>query len=451
MVSSMTARPAPARIGRRMTVNTVVRRHQIEATRDQSLWEDESERHSAELVHRFSAAIRGAVPDARITWGLSWGALTDETARYRDVRAAVAEVAIAHGDDVTFVPGGFFANVYGTRDQVARDIEDAVTVLGERFDRPTTSLLAGFLSAANFASARELGIRAIQGNVWSQFDIDLQDGDGSIAYPYYPSRGHFLVPGRGEDRIDAVALDGWTVDLVAARTAGMSSLDGSADTTGYNSRMGLGPIETLHRLPLDDALHELRSTASAHLVERNVERNGLGYLTVNYEISEVSRALEQNPALLAEWAGWLAWLRREWPDLGIVTMTELADDWRAVHHDNESLRYLLQQEGSGVQASRAGERVTWFMTADERLGVVDDGREASVFDYTAYTPDAREPQGLGERAWSLLGEINQKHTRPQDAPVPVERFLDAHPDVAARLVERYAGEPELAELTRVRA
>ncbi len=425
-------------LGRRLTINTVVRRHQIEATRDRSLWEDEAERHSPDLVHRFSSAIRQAIPDARITWGMSWGALTDESPRYRDVRRAVNEVANTHGDDVTFVPGGFFANLYGTRDEVARDIEDAVELLRDRFDRPTRSLLAGFLSADNIARTRDLGIRTVQGNIWSQFDIDLQDGDGSIAYPYYPSRRNFLVPGRGDDRIDAVTLDGWTVDLVAARSAGMGEQ--------FNSRLGLGPIETLHRLPLETAVSELRATSAAHLDARNVERNGMGWLTVNYEVSEVSRGLDSDPAILREWAGWLSWLRSEWPDLQAVTMADLGDEWTALHPDNGGLRYLLRQEGTGIQASRAGERVTWFMTADSRLGVVEDTQGARVFDYTSYAEVPPEPQELGDRAWSLLGEINQKRTRPQDAPVPLDEFLGTHPDVAAMLDARYGDEPEWREL-----
>ncbi|WP_424448386.1 DUF3863 domain-containing protein [Microbacterium arborescens] len=428
----------PDAIGRRINVNTVVRRHQIEATRTRSLWEDESELHSAALVERFSDAVRAAIPDARLTWAMSWGALTDESPRYRDVRAAVRRVAEAHDDDIAFVPGGFFANLYGSREDVSRDIADAADIIAQEFGRAPRSLVAGFLSARNIADARERGMRTVQGNIWSQFDIDLQDGDGSIAYPYYPSPSHFLVPGRGDDRIDAVQLDGWTVDLVAARTAGMSS--------DYNSRLGLGPIETLHRLPRAEALRELNATSEAHLNDRNVERNGLGWLTVNYEISEVARGLETDPTMLDAWAGWLGGLRERWPDLRMPTIADFGEEWRARHPDNDGLAYLLQQHGSGVQASRLGETVTWFMTAGFRLGVVSDDDGVRVFDYTAYDGTAVEPSDLGDRRWSLLGEINQKRTRPQDEPVPLRRFLEAHPAVASALDAHYGDSVELAAL-----
>lgn len=426
----------PDAIGRRITVNTVVRRHQIEATRTRSLWEDESELHSAALVERFSDAVRAAIPDARLTWAMSWGALTDESPRYRDVRAAVRRVAEAHDDDIAFVPGGFFANLYGSREDVSRDIADASDIIAQEFGRAPRSLVAGFLSARNIADARERGMRTVQGNIWSQFDIDLQDGDGSIAYPYYPSPSHFLVPGRDDDRVDAVQLDGWTVDLVAARTAGMSS--------DYNSRLGLGPIETLHRLPRADALRELNATSEAHLNDRNVERNGLGWLTVNYEISEVARGLETDPTMLDAWAGWLGGLRERWPDLRMPTIADFGEEWRTRHPDNDGLAYLLQQQGSGVQASRLGETVTWFMTAGFRLGVVSDGEGVRVFDFTAYDGTAVEPSDLGDRRWSLLGEINQKRTRPQDEPVPLRRFLEAHPEVDSALDAHYGDNAELA-------
>lgn len=425
-------------IGRRLTINTIVRRHQIEATRDRSLWEDETPLHSAALVERFSDAVRSAVPDARLTWALSWGALTDDSPRYRDIRRTLARIATEHGDDVTFVPGGFFANLYGSRDEVARDISDAVDLLHASFDRATTSLVAGFLAAENISRARDLGIRTVQGNIWSQFDIDLQDGDGSLAYPYYPSRNHFLVPGRGDDRIDAVQLDGWTVDLVAARTAGMSS--------EYNSRLGLGPIETLHRLPRAEALRELDATSEAHLNERNVARNGLGWLTVNYEISEVARGLEHDPTTLDAWAGWLGGLRERWSDLEVTTIARFGDEWRARHADNEDLAYLLQQSGSGVQASRAGETVTWFMCADFRLGVVQVGNAVEVFDFTSYAGAFAEPAERGDRRWSLLGEINQKQTRPQDRPVALAAFLAQHPDVDAALDRHWGDALELRAL-----
>lgn len=61
----------------------------------------------------------------------------------------------------------------------------------------------------------------MQGNIWSQYAIDGQDGDGSIIYPYYPSKEHFCKPAQNDnDFIDCINLDGWTVDFVAGRMQG---------------------------------------------------------------------------------------------------------------------------------------------------------------------------------------------------------------------------------------
>ncbi|RKN39490.1 DUF3863 domain-containing protein [Streptomyces hoynatensis] len=453
--------PRPAGT-RRLTINSVIRKYQIEATRDRWLWEDETELHSADLVLALSEQVRAALPGARVTWGFSWCALTEESPRYAAIRRTVAELCAAYGDEVTFVPGGYFANRYAGREQVAADIADALGLLGEHFDRPVRSLLAGFLSAANIERAGALGLRTVQGHAWSQYSVDMQDCDGSISYPYYPSRRHFLAPGRGADRLDVVNLDGWTVDLLAARhVPGRPGAPGAAGGEGaVSSRMGTGPIETLHRMPLDLALRALRATSAAHLGERNVARNGLGWLTTNYEIAEVARGLAVDPGVLRAFGSWLRWLGETWPDLGCPTMAEFGEEHRARHQDNEGLRYLLQQEGSGIGASAAGERVTWFMTGGYRLGVADTVRPGSaraarraaagpvVFDHTGYRLPPAEPQGLDERNWSLLGELNQKRTRPQDTPVPLGPFLDARPALAGDLTTRYADSPELAELLK---
>ncbi len=43
----------------------------------------------------------------------------------------------------------------------------------------------------------------------------IGDGDGSICYPYYPSREHFCKPAQADsDFIDCVNLDGWTCDFL---------------------------------------------------------------------------------------------------------------------------------------------------------------------------------------------------------------------------------------------
>jgi hypothetical protein len=187
------SRKPPAKGRRYLTINSLIRKYQVEATRTRHMLADETELHSAHGVIDFSNAVRRGFRDARITWAMSWMALTDTSPRYEAIRGTVKELYQQFGDDVTFVPGTYFANAYNSREQVNRDNEEALAII-ERFMggyRPR-SIVAGFMAAQNIQYARQhLGVRTIQGNIWSQFSVDFQDGDGSIAYPYYPSTQHF--------------------------------------------------------------------------------------------------------------------------------------------------------------------------------------------------------------------------------------------------------------------
>jgi hypothetical protein len=86
------------------------------------------------------------------------------------------------------------------------------------------------------------------------------------------------------------------------------------------------------------------------------------------------------------------------------------------------------------------------MCADFRLGVVQVGDTVEVFDHTSYAGAFAEPAERGDRRWSLLGEINQKQTRPQDRPVRLAAFLSRHPEVDAALDARWGDAPELRAL-----
>jgi hypothetical protein len=62
-----------------------------------------------------------------------------------------------------------------------------------------------------------------------------------------------------------------------------------------------------------------------------------------------------------------------------------------------------------------------------------------VIDFTRYDLPAQEPRQL-TRSWSLMGQINQKHTRPQDRPLawaelPLEdqkRIVRRYPELSSR-------------------
>jgi inhibitor of KinA sporulation pathway (predicted exonuclease) len=88
--------------------------------------------------------------------------------------------------------------------------------------------------------------------------------------------------------------------------------------------------------------------------------------------------------------------------------------------------YRFVQEGTGIGGSDKGKRIRWFMNQRFRLALLRDLTNESsdrVIDFTRYDRPAREPQGL-TRSWSLLGEINQKQTRPQDQPRPLTQLSE---------------------------
>lgn len=422
----------PLREGRFLTLNTVVRMNQIEVTRNRNDGGDESNIHTPAAVESFRQAVAEGWPGGRMTWSLSWQALHSEAPNYVDIRRLIRRYAESLGDDVTFIPGGYFANAYNTREQVSRDLHDALQTvqrfMGDGF-RPR-SIVAGFLAAENLRYlAQNEGIHVCQGNIWSQFAIDNQDGDGSPCYPYYPSQEHFCKPAQSrDDFIDCVNLDGWTVDFLAARREGFKD--------GFNSRMGVGPIETLGKFPLETALEQMMATTATHF-DQGFSLNGFAWVANNWEICLVP-SLGHLPYLTR----WLSEVRRRWPRAQLITQGEFGEVWRRAHPDNDGMDYRFVQEGTGIGGSDKGKRIRWFMNQRFRLALLRDLTNESsdvVIDFTRYDQPAREPQGL-TRSWSLLGEINQKQTRPQDQPRPLTQLSED----AQRLI--FSHYPELEPL-----
>ena len=425
-IGSASGNQSPGLLNNRfLTLATVVRVNQIEVRRGEGIGHDETAFHTPQTIAAFRNTFAQGWPGGRMTWALSWLALTHTSDQYQGIRKLVAEYHERYGDEVTFIPGGYFANAYNTREQVNRDLHDGIAlasaVVGGGY-RPQ-AVIAGFLAAENQRFlAEDEGIRVCQGNIWSQYAVDNQDGDGSICYPYYPSTEHFCKPAQGKsDFIDCVNLDGWTCDFLAARRAG--------GTGGFNSRMGVGPIETIHGRWKQRGGEEMLHTTAIHF-DKGFELNGFGWVTNNWEIVI-------GPEGLAEW---LSAVRRRWPDARCITHGEFGARWREHFKDNSRLNYRFIERGSGIGGSDADKEIRWFMNQKFRLALLRDlpGPAAEqVIDFTRYDLPAHEPQDM-TRKWSLMGEINQKQIRPQDKPRlwkelsadDQKRILKIYPDVA---------------------
>jgi len=295
-----------------LTLNTVIRVNQIESARNLNVGSDEAAIHTPETAAAFRTAVAEGFPGAKVTWALSWLALHDERPNYVAIRKLVVGYHATFGDEITFIPGGYFAPMYSPRAQVNQDIKEALQRVGDMVGngyRPK-SIVAGFLSAENLRYlAEEEGIHVCQGTIWSQYGIDNGDGDGSISYPYYPSREHACKPAQGRsDFIDCVNLDGWTCDFLCARRFGFEG--------GFNSRLGVGPIESYHNLGVEKGMAEVMAVTANHF-DDGFQRNGFGWVTVCWEISLV-RSLK--PEVLGCLTSWLQNVRRRWPDARLVVI-----------------------------------------------------------------------------------------------------------------------------------
>jgi hypothetical protein len=414
---------------RYLTFNTVIRVNQIEVSRDRNAGHDERARHTPERVKSFREAVEAGFSGARITWAFSWLALHDTTANYRQIRALVADYHRKYGDDVTFIPGAYFANAYNSVEQVNRDLHEGLAkaseIVGAGY-RPK-SVVAGFLAAPNLKYlAEKEGIHVCQGNIWSQFSIDNQDGDGAVSYPYYPSTEHFCKPAQGKDDfIDCVNLDGWTIDFLAGRRAGFAD--------GFNSRMGVGPIETIGAYGKLTGLTEMMHSTAIHF-DSGFDLNGFGWVTNCWEISL--------PFSHSGITDWLDEVRRRWPDVRVITQGEFGLLWRE-HYRENSFNYRFTERGSGIGGSDADKRIRWFMNKHFRLALMQNwqtNRPEQVIDFTRYDVTAHEPQEM-TRKWSLMGEINQKQTRPQDKPVRLKDLPEEYKQIIRRVYPELFTQP----------
>ena len=362
---------------------------------------------------------------------MSWLALKDQRPNYVDLKKLIVSYHDKYGDEITFIPGGYFANMYNTRQQVNRDLHEGLQMVSELVGdgyKPL-SVIAGFLSAENLRYlAEEEGIHVCQGNIWSQYGVDNGDGEGSICYPYYPSREHFCKPAQGkEDFIDCVNLDGWTVDFLNARYSSSRIIDGIR----CGSRQGVGPIETLLRQGTELGVKEILATTATHF-DRGFELNDFAWVTCIWEMSLVeARKIYGYKGRngMDGLAIWLSEMRRRWPDAKFVTKGEFGMLWRDHFKNNDDINYRFVQRGTGICGSEPELEIRWFMNKDFRLALLRNwqtGTAEKVIDFTRYDLKVQEPAdpkpGQHSRNWSLMNRINQKGTRPQDTPVPFEQL-----------------------------
>ncbi len=414
--------------GRFLTHVSVVRVNQIEVTPTHSIGEDEAADNTPAHIRSRREAFERGCPGGRMTWAISWLALNDNRPQYKDARRLLASYHDSYGDEITFIPGGYFAPMYDTRQHNQQTIHQSLRLIAAMVGngyRPQ-SLVAGFLDAdSQRYLATEEGIHVCQGQIWSQHGIDHGDGDGGICYPYYPSREHYLKPAQGAaDFIDCVCLDGWTCDFLTARREGFEGK--------FNSRLGVGPIESVGNLGIVAGRREMMDTTAIHF-DRGHALNGFGFVTAIWETS-----IGHDPDLTY----WLQTIKARWPDTQVLTEGEFGLKWREHTPNNASLNYRFDERGSGAPGSEKDLEIEWFMNQEFRLALLrnwETGSPYMVIDFTRYDLPAHEPQTL-QREWSLMNVLNQKGTRPQDKPIRLGQLSAENQAII------YARYPELKKL-----
>jgi hypothetical protein len=382
--------------------------------RDESAW------HTLDGVRSMREAFARSNPDGRLTWGFTLNALEDTRLNYRQIREYVVECQQRYGDEVSYFPG-YFPAMYLPRDRVNREMSEAIQIISHFVGggyRPQ-AIMGGFLSAntLHYLAEKE-NIHAAHAVIWSQNAIDGGGADGSPSYPFYPSTEHFCKPAQGEkDFIDCVSLDGWTMDFICARTSGALG----HEITGYNSRRGVGPIETYIGWGLELGHREVMHTQSIHFDE-GFRRNQFGWVT---NIWEAQLVYEFGKDLICSALEmWVSDTKKRWPDTHFVTFGEFGTLWRNHNRTNRDWNLSFFEHGSGLGDSYNNLEIEWFMNKNLRLALLRDWHRGSpqrVIDFTRYDLPAHEPQDPSPqhpvKDWSLMNRINQKCLRPQDRPL----------------------------------
>ena len=120
--------------GRFLTHVSVVRVNQIEVTPTRNIGEDEvADNTPKELIWhaRDRDAFQRGCPKGKMTWAISWLALNHARQQYKDARRLLASYHDQYGDEITFIPGGYFAPMYDTREHIRVTIHKSLQLISE--------------------------------------------------------------------------------------------------------------------------------------------------------------------------------------------------------------------------------------------------------------------------------------------------------------------------------
>jgi hypothetical protein len=390
---------------------------------------DERHENTVENLIEYREAIRAAIPDAKITIAFSHEALMDQSENFVALREKAKEYHLLYGDDITYMLGAYFSGAYSKRCEIHTHVDAALELLRGFLGKEylPKAIIGGFVPASVMEHIASLGIHTVQGIIFSQYSIDCQDGDGSMCYPYFPSREHFCKPAQSEeDFIDIVVLDGWTVDFINATYPGI--------VNGCNSRMGCGPLETYLPFGKEVGPEIILKTAGQMFEESYAQNGNLGFASAIWELCLIQKnGIHRMDIDGSHITDLFVKMKQRFPDVKLVPFGEFGEEFRKAHKNNDDINYVFKHKGIGIGGSDENIQIEWYMNAMFRLAFRTDllTGERKVIDFTDYTrpacepPDSNYQEGIVNRNWSLLGDLNQKGIRPQDMPIFPED-LNAH-------------------------
>ena len=422
--------------GRFVTLCIMIRTTPWEVSRDVKLHpRDEVEYHTLDYVKSLREAFSKNNPEGRLTWGFTLNALEDQRKNFCEIREYVVYCKENFGDEISYFPG-YFPAMYLPRKRVNKEMTEAIQIISDFVGngyRPE-SIIGGFLSADSLKYLSEVEkIHTAHAVIWSQHAIDGGGADGSPSYPFYPSTEHFCKPAQSKnDFIDCVNLDGWTMDFICARRSGANG----HEITGFNSRRGVGPIETYKGWGLDLGHREVMHTESIHF-DKGFELNGFGWVTNIWEAQLLHEFGKDFICSAIEM--WVTDTKKRWPDTKFVSFGEFGKIFRKQFPNNDKMNYRFIERGSGLGDSYNNLEIKWFMNKDFRLALLRDWHfdtPEKVIDFTRYDLPAKEPEDATpdkpNKDWSLMNRINQKGLRPQDKPISLNELVEEDKRIIAK-------------------
>ena len=184
----------------------------------------------------------------------------------------------------------------------------------------------------------------------------------------------------------------------------------------YNSRRGLGPIETYGGLGLKTGQKEVMHTQAVHF-DRGFELNGFAWVTSIWEAALVGQYTSWRYPLnlmVDAMKAWISETMERWPETKIIGFGEFGETWRRHYSNNDRMNYRFEATGSGIADSDAHTKIRWFMNKSFRLGLISDTRKKRpelVMDFTRYDLPATDPRTRPRKIPNATGAWSTELTR----------------------------------------